>query len=193
MKAITQYRYGPSDVLKLEEVDRPLAGKDEVLVRVHAAGVDPGVWHLMTGLPYLVRVMGFGLRKPKVSIRGRDAAGTVEALGENVSGFHAGDDVFGICEGSFAEYAIAPQEKLALKPGNLSWAQAATVPISGLTALQALRDVGKLQAGQTVLIIGASGGVGSFAVQIAKAFGAEVSESAVRRRWISSVPSARVA
>jgi NADPH:quinone reductase-like Zn-dependent oxidoreductase len=175
MKAITQHRYGPPDVLELEEVDRPLAGKDEVLVRVHAAGVDPGVWHLMTGLPYLVRVMGFGVRKPKVSIRGRDVAGMVEAVGENVTGFQAGDEVFGICEGSFAEYTIAPQGKLAVKPVNLSWAQAATVPISGLTALQALRDVGNLQAGQSVLIIGAAGGVGSFAVQIAKAFGAKVS------------------
>ena len=143
-------------------------------MRVHAAGVDPGVWHLMTGLPYLVRIIGYGLRTPKVDIRGRDVAGRVEAVGTNVTRFHPGDQVFGTCDGSFAEYVRARPDKLAPKPANLTFEQAAAVPISGLTALQGLRDKGKVQPGQKVLIIGAAGGVGSFAVQLAKAFGAEV-------------------
>jgi len=174
MKAIVQDTYGSPDVLKLRDVGKPAAGDGDVLLRVHAAGVDPGVWHLMTGLPYLVRVMGFGLRKPKVRIRGRDVAGRVEAAGKNVTRFHPGDEVFGICEGSFAEYASARPDKLAPKPANLTFEQAAVVPISGLTALQALRDTGRVQPGQKVAIIGAGGGVGSFAVQLAKAFGADV-------------------
>ena len=174
MKAIVQDTYGSPDVLELRDIAMPVVGDDEVLVRVHAAGVDPGVWHLMSGLPYLVRIMGYGLRKPKVRIRGRDVAGRVEAVGKNVTGFHPGDEVFGICEGSFAEYARAQVDKLAPKPAKLSFEQAATVPISGLTALQGLRDTGKVQPGQKVLIIGAAGGVGSFAVQLAKTFGAEV-------------------
>src|SRR5262249_7429574 len=127
----------------------------------------------MTGLPYLVRVMGYGLRTPKVRVRGRDVAGRVEAAGKNVTGFHLGDEVFGTCEGSFAEYVCARPDKLVPKPANLTFEQAAAVPISALTALQALRDRGKVQPGQRVLIIGAAGGVGSFAVQLAKAFGAE--------------------
>jgi NADPH:quinone reductase-like Zn-dependent oxidoreductase len=174
MKAVVQDTYGPPAVLELREIDKPVVRDDDLLVRVRAAGVDPGVWHLMTGLPYLVRVMGYGLRTPKVGIRGRDVAGRVEAVGTNVTRFRPGAEVFGICDGSFAEYVCARPDKLAPKPANLTFEQAAAVPISGLTALQALRDTGKVQSGQKVLIIGAAGGVGSFAVQLAKAFGAEV-------------------
>jgi NADPH:quinone reductase-like Zn-dependent oxidoreductase len=161
-------------VLELRDIDKAVVGDEDLLVRVHAAGVDPGVWHLMTGLPYLVRIIGYGLRKPKFGIRGRDVAGRVEAVGKNVTRFHPGEEVFGICDGSFAEYVRARPDKLASKPANLTFEQAAAVPISGLTALQGLRDKGKVQPGQKVLIIGAAGGVGSFAVQLAKAFGAEV-------------------
>lgn len=174
MKAIVQDTYGSADVLRLGVLGRPVAGPREVLVRVHAAGVDPGVWHLMTGLPYLVRVIGYGLRAPKVRVRGRDVAGRVEAVGEGVARFRVGDEVFGTCEGSFAEYVAAREDRLAPKPSNLTFEQAAVVPISGITALQAVRDVGRVQPGQKVLIIGAAGGVGSFAVQVAKAFGAHV-------------------
>jgi NADPH:quinone reductase-like Zn-dependent oxidoreductase len=174
MKAIVQEKYGSPAVLELRDIDKPVVGDDDLLLRVHAAGVDPGVWHLMTGLPYLVRIMGFGLRRPKVRIRGRDVAGRVEAVGKNVTRFHPGDEVFGTCEGSFAEYVCARADRLAPKPANLTAEQAAAVPISGLTALQGLRDKGKVQPGQKVLIIGAAGGVGTFAVQLAKTFGAEV-------------------
>jgi NADPH:quinone reductase-like Zn-dependent oxidoreductase len=174
MKAVVQDTYGSAAVLELRDVDKPVVGDDDVLVRVHAAGVDPGVWHLMTGRPYLVRVMGYGLRTPKVGIRGRDVAGRVEAVGASVTRVHPGEEVFGICDGSFAEYVCGRADKLAPKPTNLSFEQAAAVPISALTALQALRDTGKVQAGQQVLVMGAAGGVGSFAVQLAKAFGAEV-------------------
>ena len=174
MKAIVQDKYGSTDVLELREIDRPTIGPDDVLVRVRAAGVDPGVWHLMTGLPYLIRVMGYGLRAPKWRIRGRALSGSVEMVGTNVTGFHPGDEVFGTCEGSFADYASARADRLAPKPTNLTFEQAATVPISAQTALQALRDAGRVQAGQRVLIIGAAGGVGSFAVQLAKGYGAYV-------------------
>jgi len=174
MKAVVQDTYGSPAVLELRDIDKPVVGDDDLLVRVHAAGVDPGVWHLMTGLPYLVRIMGYGLRTPKVRIRGRDVAGRVEAVGRNVTRFHPGDEVFGTCDGSFAEYVCAREDKLTPKPANLTFEQAAAVPISALTALQGLRDKGKVHAGQRVLIIGAAGGVGSFAVQLAKAFGAEV-------------------
>jgi NADPH:quinone reductase-like Zn-dependent oxidoreductase len=174
MKAIVQNRYGTADVLELRDVEKPQPGDDEVLIRVHAAGVDPGVWHLMTGQPYLVRVMGFGLRKPKIRIRGMDAAGTVEAAGRNVIQLKQGDPVYGTCDGSCAEYACARAERFAPKPANLSFEQAAAVPISGMTALNGLRDAGKLQPGQNVLIIGAAGGVGTYAVQLAEAFGAVV-------------------
>jgi NADPH:quinone reductase-like Zn-dependent oxidoreductase len=174
MKAIVQDRYGSSDVLQLQDVATPTPKPGEVLVRVYAAGVDPGVWHLMTGLPYLIRVMGFGFRAPKNRIRGRDLSGRVEAVGEGGTRFRPGDEVFGTCEGSFAEYACAREDRLVRKPANLTFEQAAVVAISGTTALQALRDKGRVTAGQKVLIIGASGGVGSFAVQIAKSFGAEV-------------------
>jgi NADPH:quinone reductase-like Zn-dependent oxidoreductase len=174
MKAIVQDTYGPPDVLQLREIDMPTIGGDEVLVRIHAAGVDQGVWHLMAGLPYLIRIAGFGLRAPKNPVRGYDVAGRVEAVGENVTRFQPGDEVFGTCRGSFAEYASAQDDRLAPKPANLSFEQAAAVPISGYAALQAVRDQGKVRPGQRVLIIGAGGGVGTFAVQLAKAYGAEV-------------------
>ncbi|MBI4081492.1 MAG: NAD(P)-dependent alcohol dehydrogenase [Candidatus Lambdaproteobacteria bacterium] len=174
MKAIVQDTYGSADVLELRDIDEPVVGADDLLVRVHAAGVDPGVWHLMTGLPYLVRILGYGLRAPKARVRGMDVAGRVEAVGRNVTRFQPGDEVFGTCEGSFAEYACAREDRLGPKPANLTFEQAAAVPISAGTALQGLRDKGQVQPGQKVLIIGAAGGVGSFAVQLAKAFGAEV-------------------
>ncbi|MCB5274970.1 Zinc-type alcohol dehydrogenase-like protein [Arthrobacter sp. SO5] len=174
MKAISQDVYGSAEVLELRDVDKPVPGDDDVLIRVRAAGVDQGVWHLMTGLPYLTRAVGFGLRVPKNGIRGREVAGEVEAVGRNVVGFRPGDEVFGTGEGTFAEYVCAKEGKLALKPANLSFAQAAAVPISAATALQGLRDSGHVQAGQGVLVIGAAGGVGAYAVQLAKAFGAEV-------------------
>jgi NADPH:quinone reductase-like Zn-dependent oxidoreductase len=174
MKAIVQDVYGSADVLQLREIDKPQPKEGEVLLRVRAAGVEPGVWHLMTGTPYLVRAMGFGIRAPKVHGRGREVAGTVEAVGADVTRFKVGDEVFGIADGSFAEYVCARQDKIALKPDAVTFEQAAVVPISGVTALQGIRDAGKVTAGQKVLIIGAGGGVGTFAVQIAKAFGAEV-------------------
>ena len=174
MKAIVQERYGSADVLELKEIDKPVAEDDEVLIRVHAAGVDAGVWHLMAGQPYLIRIMGYGLRRPKVPIRGMDVAGRVEAVGKDVTQFQPGDEVFGTCEGSFAEYACAQEDKLAPKPTDLSFEQAAAVPISASTALQGLRDKGQIQPGHQVLVIGAAGGVGSFAVQLAKSFDAEV-------------------
>ena len=173
MKAVVQDRYGDADVLAVRDIDEPVPGDDEVLVRVRAAGVDPGAWHLMTGRPYLVR-LGFGLRVPKVKVRGRDVAGTVEAVGPGVTGFEPGDEVYGTVEGSFAELACASATKLARKPGNLTFEQAAAVPISGMTALVAVHDRGRVVPGQRVLVIGAGGGVGSFAVQLAKARGAHV-------------------
>jgi NADPH:quinone reductase-like Zn-dependent oxidoreductase len=173
MKAIVQDHYGSPDMLELEDLDKPVPKDDEVLLRVHAAGVDPGVWHAVTGLPYLARLF-VGLRKPKVRVKGMDVAGRVEAVGANVTRFRPGDEVFGTCDGSFAEYACARQDRLAAKPANLSFEQAAAVPISACTALQGLRDQGHVQPGQRVLVIGAGGGVGTFAVQLAKAFGAEV-------------------
>ena len=174
MKAMTQDRYGSADVLVLDDVAMPVVGDDEVLIRVHAAGVGPDVWHLMTGLPYFVRLMGLGMRKPKTRVLGWDVAGSVEAVGKDVTDFQPGDEVFGTCRGSFAEYACARPENLALKPANLSFEQAAAVPVSGCTALHGLRDEGEIQAGQTAVIIGASGGVGTFAVQLANVFGAHV-------------------
>jgi NADPH:quinone reductase-like Zn-dependent oxidoreductase len=173
MRAIVQDRYGSSDVWRLEQIDQPVAAADELLVRVHAAGLDRGTWHVMTGLPYLMRVMGFGFRRPKNRVPGLDVAGTVVAVGSAVTTFTPGDEVFGVSKGSYAEYAVALEDKMALKPTTSSWEQAAVVPISGLTALQALR-AGGVGADQSVLIIGASGGVGSYAVQLAKAQGAKV-------------------
>ena len=174
MKAIVQDVYGNSDVLHLRDIPQPVPGDGEVLIRVRAAGVDQGVWHLMTGRPYLVRLFGFGLKKPKVPVRGREVAGVVEAVGAGVKRFQPGDEVFGTCEGSFAEFVCAKEKRVAAKPANLTFEEAAAAPISAVTALQAVRDAGQVGTGQKVLIIGAGGGVGSFAVQVAKAFGAEV-------------------
>jgi NADPH:quinone reductase-like Zn-dependent oxidoreductase len=154
-------------------IRRPEIAANEVLLRVHAAGLDRGAWHLMTGTPYLIR-LGSGFGKPKNPVRGREVAGTVVAVGSAVTRFSAGDEVFGVGRGTFAEYAAARQDKLARKPANLSFEQAAVVPVSALTALQALTGAGRLKQGDKVLVIGASGGVGSYAVQLAKAFGAEV-------------------
>ncbi len=174
MKAIVQDKYGSPDVLQLEDIDKPEIGDDEVLVRVLAASAHIGDWHFMTGLPYLFRIAGSGLRAPRTRVRGTDVAGRVEAIGKDVTRFQAGDEVFGICDGAFAEYATARPDKVAPKPANLTFEQAATAPTSGCTALQAVRNKGKVVPGQRVLIIGAAGGVGSFAVQIAKAFEAHV-------------------
>ncbi len=174
MTAAVRHRYGPADLVGLEEMAKPAIGEREVLVRVHAAGVDRGVWHVMTGTPYLMRIAGYGLRAPKNPVLGMDLAGVVEAVGQKVTKFQPGDKVFGVGNGTFAEYARAREDKLALKPETLTFEQAAAVAISGTTALQALRDNGHIKPGQHVLIIGASGGVGTYAVQIAKAFGATV-------------------
>lgn len=174
MKAIVRDTYGSADVLELADVTAPGIGDGEVLIRVHAAGVGPDVWHLMTGQPYLFRMMGVGLRKPRDRVLGRNVAGTVEAVGKDVTQLEPGDEVFGVCDGAFAEYARARADEVAPKSANLTFEQAAAVPISGCAALHGLRDAGEVQAGQKVLIIGASGGVGTFAVQIAKASGAEV-------------------
>jgi len=176
MRAIVQDEYGadPEAVLRLAEIAKPTIGDDEVLVHVRAASVDRGTWHVMAGRPYLIRALGFGLRAPKAPNPGRSLAGTVESVGKNVTELAAGDEVYGSCDGSFAEYARVAVNKLALKPENLSYETAASCPISAIAALQAVRDKAKVHAGQKVLIIGASGGVGTFAVQLAKAFGAEV-------------------
>lgn len=173
MKAVVQDRYGSSDVLEFKEVDDPVPSDREVLVRVHAAAVNAYDWHFMRGDPYLAR-LSIGLGKPKVATRGRDFAGTVEAVGPNVRRLRPGDEVFGEADGTFAEYVLAPEDLVGPKPANLTFEQAAAVPLAGNTALMGLRDAGRLQAGQRVLINGASGGVGTFAVQLAKAFGAEV-------------------
>lgn len=174
MKAMTHAAYGPPSVLRLEDIPRPVPGRGDVLVRIEAAGVDPGVWHLMAGMPYLIRAMGFGLRAPRDRVRGQDLAGRVEAVGPDVTRFRPGDEVYGTCDGSFAEYACAKEENLARKPANLTFEQAAAVPVSAVTALQAVRNAGRLTAGQSVLVIGAGGGTGHFAVQLAKSFGAHV-------------------
>jgi NADPH:quinone reductase-like Zn-dependent oxidoreductase len=173
MRAIVQNGYGSADVLRPAQIARPAIGGTEVLLRVHAAGLDRGTWHLMAGRPYLVR-LAVGLRGPRNPVPGLDVAGTVVEVGPEVTRFSVGDEVFGFSRGSFAEYAVARESKLAAKPANASFEQAAAVPVSGVTALLALTDVGHVTAGQKVLITGASGGVGSYAVQLAKAFGAEV-------------------
>jgi NADPH:quinone reductase-like Zn-dependent oxidoreductase len=174
MKAIVQDTYGPPEVLELREIDKPVVADDEVLVRVHAASANPADWHYMRGVPYIMRPQA-GLTKPKSKVLGRDVAGQVEAVGEGVTRFRTGDEVFAHVEGGgFAEYASVSEDFLALKPANLTFEQAAAVPLAALTALQGLRDAGQVQPGQKVLIIGASGGVGTFAVQIAKSFGADV-------------------
>jgi len=173
MRAIVQHAYGSADVLHVEQTDRPVAEDDEVLVRVHAAGLDRGTWHFMTGLPYLGR-LAFGVRTPKNPVLGLDVAGTVASVGSKVTRFHEGDEVFGTANGSFAEFTTAREDKLAPKPTRLSFEQAAVVPVSGSTALQGLRDSGRIEIGQSVLVVGASGGVGTYTVQLAKALGAEV-------------------
>jgi NADPH:quinone reductase-like Zn-dependent oxidoreductase len=173
MKAIVHSRYGPPDVLELKDIDTPVVTDDAVLVQVQAAAVGKGDWLTVQGLPYVAR-MRYGLPRPKHPVPGFDVAGHIEAAGSKVTQLQPGDAVFGWCDGSFAEYAAVPERQLARKPANLTFEQAAAVPISGFAALQALRDTGGVKPGQTVVIIGASGGVGSFAVQLAKAFGAEV-------------------
>ena len=182
MKAIVQDRYGTADVLTLQEVDSPAVRDDEVLIRVRAASVHPDVWHVLTGLPYVLRIMGSGLRRPKNPVPGTDLAGVVESVGKDVTRFQPGDEVFGetirgiqwINGGAFAELATAPESGLALKPANVTFEEAAAVPTSALIALQTLRHQGKVGAGQKVLVNGAGGGVGAFAVQLARAFGAHV-------------------
>jgi NADPH:quinone reductase-like Zn-dependent oxidoreductase len=175
MRAIVQDHYGndPNQVLRVDETATPTIGDDEVLVRVVASSVDMGTWHCMTGMPYAMRLTGFGVRSPKASNPGRAVAGSIQAMGKNADGFALGDAVYGTCNGSFAEFARVATDKLAAKPANISYEEAAAAPISGVTALQAVRNA-QVQADQSVLVTGASGGVGTFAVQIAKAFGAEV-------------------
>jgi len=173
MKAIVYHNYGSPDVLKREEIEKPTASDDEVLIKVRAASVNPLDWHYMRGTPYIVRIKA-GLRKPKVTRLGVDVAGQVEAVGRNVTQFKPGDEVFGACRGAFAEYVCASEGSLVLKPTNVTFEQAASVPVAAFTALQGLRDKGQIQPGQKVLINGAAGGVGTFAVQIAKSFGADV-------------------
>ena len=174
MKAIVYTKYGSPDVLQLKDVEKPTPKDDEILIKIHAASVNAYDWHFLTADIFLIRLMGGGLFKPKYTRLGADIAGRVEAVGKNVKQFQSGDEIFGMIRGGFAEHACALENEVALKPSNLSFEEAAAVPMAGVTALQGLRDEGQIQAGQKVLIYGASGGVGTFAVQIAKAFGAEV-------------------
>lgn len=174
MKAIVHTKYGSPDVLELQEIEKPTPKENEVLIKVRAASLNALDWHLMRGKPFAVRLMIGGLLKPKITQPGRDAAGVVEAVGSSVTQFKPGDEVFGTCSGAFAEYVCATEDRLAPKPANISFEEAAAVPVAAITALQALRDKGQIQRGQKVLVDGAGGGVGTFAVQIAKSFGAEV-------------------
>jgi NADPH:quinone reductase-like Zn-dependent oxidoreductase len=174
MKAIVQDRFGPPEVLQLADTDRPEVGAGDVLVRVHAAGLNPADWHILRGDPLVARLMGVGLTKPKARVAGVDAAGVVEAVGANVGRLRTGDEVLGFCRGAFAEYACAVADLVVPKPTRLTFEQAAAVPIAATTALRGIRDVGEVQAGQRVLVNGAGGGVGTYAVQIAAALGAEV-------------------
>jgi NADPH:quinone reductase-like Zn-dependent oxidoreductase len=174
MKAIVQERFGPPEALRLADIDKPVVGADDVLVRVHAAALNPADWHILRGDPLVARLMGVGLTKPKASVAGIDAAGVVEAVGANVRDLRAGDEVLGFFRGAFAEYACGAADKLVAKPASLTFEQAAAIPIAATTALRGIRDVGEVKAGQRVLINGAGGGVGTFAVQIAAAMGAEV-------------------
>jgi NADPH:quinone reductase-like Zn-dependent oxidoreductase len=174
MKAIVQDRYGSADVLEFRDIEEPTMGANDVRIRVRAAGCGPDVWHVMAGEPYIARLT-LGLRRPKIAVRGWDVAGTVEAVGASVRDFQPGDEVFGTAEhGSFGEVAVTPAERVARKPAGISFEQAAAVPVSGVTALRAVRDEAAVRPGHRVLVVGAAGGVGSFAVQIAKAIGAEV-------------------
>jgi NADPH:quinone reductase-like Zn-dependent oxidoreductase len=174
MKAIVQERFGPPDVLQLADTHPPEVGADDVLVRVHAAALNPADWHILRGDPLVARLMGVGLAKPKARVAGVDAAGRVEAVGTNVRGLRPGDEVLGFCRGAFAEYACAAADRVVPKPARLTFEQAAAVPIAATTALRGIRDVGAVKAGQRVLVNGAGGGVGTYAVQIAAALGAEV-------------------
>ncbi len=174
MRAVVQDRYGTPEVLRIRDIPLPRIADHEVLIRAHAAGVDRGAWHLMTGLPYAVRLAGYGVRAPKNRVPGGDVAGVVEAVGAAVTRFRPGDAVLGIGTGAFAEYVRAPETKLVAKPDELTFVQAAALPVSGLTALQAVRDHADVQPGQRVLVLGASGGVGTYALQLAKARGAIV-------------------
>ena len=174
MKAIVQDRFGPPEVLRLTDTGLPEAGAGEVLVRVHAAGLNPADWHILRGDPLVARLTGVGLTKPKARVAGIDAAGVVEAAGANVRGLRTGDEVLGFCRGAFAEYACAAADLVVPKPASLTFEQAAAVPIAATTALRGIRDVGEVTAGQRVLVNGAGGGVGTYAVQIAVALGAEV-------------------
>ncbi|MHB8778902.1 MAG: NAD(P)-dependent alcohol dehydrogenase [Anaerolineales bacterium] len=174
MKAIVYTEYGSPDVLQFKDVEKPMPKDDEVLIKVHAASVNAYDWHFLTADIFLIRLMGGGLLKPKYTRLGADIAGRIEAVGRNIKQFQPGDEVFGMVKGGFAEYACAPESALALKPVNTSFDEAAAIPMAAITALQGLRDEGQIQAGQKVLINGASGGVGTFAVQVAKSFGAEV-------------------
>ena len=191
MKAIVQDRYGSIDVLEVGEVDKPAVKDDEVLVRVHAASVHPDVWHVVRGLPYVLRVMGAGLRRPKNRVPGTDVAGAVESVGKDVRRFQPGDEVFGETMkgyqwhngGAYAEYVSVPEEVLALKPSGITFEQAAAVPTSGLIAISGFRDLDQVQPGKKVLINGAGGGVGIFAVQLAKAYGAEVTGVDGAQSW----------
>jgi len=194
MTAVVQRRYGSADTLTVEDIPLPEIGDTEVLIETVAAGIDRGVWHLMTGTPYLVRLAGFGVFAPKNPVLGMDIAGRVVAVGASVHGVAPGDAVMGIAKGSFAEYAVADKDKLVLKPANVGFEQAAASTISGITALQALTTVGGVEAGQRVLVIGASGGVGSFAVQIATSLGATVTgvASTAKLDFVSSLGAAAV-
>lgn len=202
MKAIVQERYGSPDVLELREIDRPTTGDDEVLVQVRATSVHPDVWHALRGVPYVLRIMGSGVRRPKNQVPGTDLAGSVESVGRNVTRFQPGDEVFGQTVGAnlwgnggtFAEYAAAPGSKLEPKPANLTFEQAASVLTSGQIAVQGIRDEGRVQPGQTVLINGAGGGVGTTAVQLAKAYGADVTavDSAAKLDMLRSIGADRV-
>jgi NADPH:quinone reductase-like Zn-dependent oxidoreductase len=174
MKAIVQERFGPPEVLRLADIDRPEVGADDVLVRVHAAALNPADWHILRGDPLVARLMGIGLTKPKDPVAGSDAAGVVEAVGTNVRGLQPGEEVLGFVRGAFAEFACAADDKVVPKPPGLTFEQAAAVPIAATTALRGIRDVGEVKAGQRVLVNGAGGGVGTFAIQIAAAMGAEV-------------------
>jgi NADPH:quinone reductase-like Zn-dependent oxidoreductase len=174
MKAIVQERFGPPEVLRLADIDPPEVGADDVLVRIHAASINPADWHILRGDPLVARLMGVGLTKPKTPVAGIDAAGVVEAVGANMQGLRPGDEVLGFVRGAFAEYACAAEDKVVPKPASLTFEQAAAIPIAATTALRGIRDVGEVKAGQRVLVNGAGGGVGTFAVQIAGALGAEV-------------------
>jgi NADPH:quinone reductase-like Zn-dependent oxidoreductase len=202
MKAIVQNRYGSADVLEFREVDEPVASDDQLLVRVRAASVHADVWHVMRGVPYVLRIMGAGVRRPKNLVPGTDLAGRVESVGRNVTRFQPGDEVFGQSlvanlwrhGGAFAEYAAVPEARLELKPAGLTFEQAAAVPTSGSLAVQGVRDEGRIQPGQTVLINGAGGAVGSFAVQLAKAYGAHVTgvDAAAKLDLLRSIGANRV-